>query len=66
MAGPIRVDLEGAHQCTSMIEFLFAFYLSKDGQGVPDCNEGLLGRTFEKVKEIAKSGGTLDDELTKL
>jgi hypothetical protein len=60
MAGPIRVDLEDAQDCNAadMIEFLFAFCLSKGGKEAPARNEKLLGQAFEAVKETAKCDGT--------
>ena len=68
MEGFIRADLEFAQQCkaVNMIEFLFAFCLSGDRNEVPDCNEELLERAFEKVREISKDEGILRDELTNL
>jgi hypothetical protein len=56
MTEPIRVDLEEAEQCKAakMIEFLFAFCLSKDDAEVLVCDKESLGPAFEKVKEITK------------
>jgi hypothetical protein len=56
MTGSIRIDLEEAEQrkAAKMIEFLFAFCLSKDDAEVLVCDEESLGRAFEKVKEIAE------------
>ena len=66
MAGPIRVDLEEAEQCKAinMIKYLFAFCASNGGKEVPVCDEHLLERAFEDVKEIAnRRGTTLEAEL---
>lgn len=69
MAGPIRVDLEDAQQCSAvkMIEFLFAFCLKGDDRDIPGYGGESLERAFQKVKEIATRNETpLQTELSEL
>ena len=68
MAGPVKVDLVEAQQCEAirMIEFLFAFCLSRNGKDAPECNEDLLGPAFKKVKKIANNDLTLKRHLKDL
>ena len=69
MAEPIKVDLETAQECKAlhMIEYLFAFCLSKDNKEIPARQDESLRQAFEKVREIAnRDDTTLVTQLSKL
>ena len=55
MGGPIGVDLEHAQECkaTKMIKFLLAFCRAGDDKADLIHDEGVLGRVFERVRDIA-------------
>jgi hypothetical protein len=55
MGGPIGVDLKYAQECKAadMIKFLLAFCRSGDEQSDLVHEEEVLGRVFERARDIA-------------
>ena len=59
MGGPIGVDLERAQECKAgeMIKFLLAFCTAGGGKVDLVHDEEVLGRAYEKAREIANEEG---------